>query len=263
MICAIMQPTYLPWAGYFDLVDRVDRFVFLDDVQVPGRSWAVRNRILLAGAEHYLTVPLRKVRERAERLFSNTPIDYEQDWPARHLKTIRQAYSKAPFFEPVFADLAGLLARRYATIGELNITLIHALCGRIGIEDRFCRASQIPGVSGGKDVRLAAICRALGATAYLSAQGSAAYIEMERPAGAFPAAGVELYYHHFAHPEYPQRGAGFVSHLSVVDLLMNCGYADALGVVRSGRREMIPAAEFRRLMAERPPATRGEDLRCV
>lgn len=87
-----MQPTYLPWAGYFHLIGTVDKFVFLDDVQFERRSWQSRNRILLEGREHYLTVPVRKA-SRSE-LIKNIAIDNDQEWRKRHLQLLRQAYLK-------------------------------------------------------------------------------------------------------------------------------------------------------------------------
>ncbi len=249
MICAIMQPTYLPWIGYFDLVDRVDKFVFLDDAKVSKQSWGVRNRIRTAQGELYLTVPLKNYRDHEARLFTNTEIDYGRGWTGKHLKTIAQAYAKAPHFAEVFADLEALLGESYPAIGDLNISAIRRFSERIGIATDFFRASRLAGTPGQKDGRLVAICRAVGASRYLSPQGSAVYIEKERPGGAFPEAGIALDYHNFAHPVYPQRGSDFLSHMAIVDLLMNCGYAAALGIIRSGRRDAIPFMEFRRTLA--------------
>lgn len=248
MLCAIMQPTYLSWAGYFDLMDRVHRFVFLDDAKVSKQSWQVRNRIRTQQGELYLTVPLKHYRDHEERLSTNTEVDYERDWASKHLKTFTQVYSKAPHFAPVFADLKALLQQRYAAIGDLNMAVIRMLATRIGVSTELFRSSELPDTLGRRDDRLVSICRAIGAKQYLSPQGSAVYIERDRPGGAFPAAGIGLYYHHFVHPEYPQCWAPFVSHMSVVDLIMNCGYAQALTIIRSGRREMIPYAEFRKTL---------------
>lgn len=241
-----MQPTYLPWLGYFDLIDSSDCFVFLDDVKVGLQTWGVRNRIRTQQGERYLTVPIRHDRHRSEMLFTNTQIDYAKNWAATHLKSIAQAYSKSPHFDAVFPDFEALLTPRHDTIGDLNRSVIEALASKMGIRARFERSSALPATPGAKDERLVSICRVLGAGSYISPQGSADYIEAATPGGAFASGGVELYYHHFVHPEYPQRGPGFASHMAVVDLLMNCGYEQALQIVRSGRRAMIPAAEFRR-----------------
>lgn len=244
-IAAIMQPTYLPWIGYFDLIDSVDRFVFLDDAQVLKRSWGVRNRIPAQGGETFLTVPLSGHRHGEGSAFVDTLIDWGQPWSRTHLATIRHAYGKAPHFAEVFASLEAWLSAGPATIGALNVDFICTTARRIGIATPFLKSSQLEGTEGRKDDRLLSICRAIGADTYLAAPGSAAYIEQEQEGGAFADSGVAIRYHNFAHPVYPQRQHAFVSHMSIVDLLMNCGYESALEIIRSGRRPFLASAELR------------------
>ena len=248
-IAAIMQPTYLPWVGYFDLIDSVDTFVFLDDAQVLKRSWGVRNRILGATGETFLTVPLSGHRHGEGSPFVDTLIDSKQDWARTHLATIRHAYARAPHFNDVFPGLEALLLAGHATIGALNEDFIATTARRIGIATAFLKSSDLEGTEGRKDDRLLSICRTLGAGTYLSARGSAAYIEQEHEGGAFAESGVAIRYHHFVHPIYPQRQGEFASHMSIVDLLMNCGYESALEIIRSGRRPMLAPSELRESMA--------------
>jgi hypothetical protein len=242
---AIMQPTYLPWIGYFDLVDSVNTFVFLDDAQVLKRSWGVRNRILAQNGETFLTVPLAGHKHGEGSAFVDTRIDPHQQWAKTHLATVRHAYAKAPHFAEVFADLEALLLKDHPTIGALNEAFIRAIAQRIGIATPSLQSSQLHGTEGRKDQRLLSICRAIGADTYVAAPGSAAYIEQDREGGAFAGSGIAIVYHNFAHPVYPQRQDGFVSHMSIVDLLMNCGYASALEIIRSGRRPMLTPAELK------------------
>jgi hypothetical protein len=244
-VAAIMQPTYLPWIGYFDLIDSADQFVFLDDAQVLKRSWGVRNRVLGQNGETFLTVPLSGHRHGEGSAFVDTAVDADQPWAKTHLATIRHAYAKAPHFDDVFASLEALLLAGHTTIGALNEDFIRTTARRIGIATPFLKSSQLQGTDGRKDDRLLSICRAIGADTYLAAPGSAAYIEQEHEGGAFAGSGVAIRYHHFVHPVYPQRRAGFVSHMSIVDLLMNCGYASALEIIRAGRRPALTSAEIR------------------
>jgi hypothetical protein len=248
-IAAIMQPTYLPWIGYFDLIDSADHFVFLDDAQVLKRSWGVRNCILTQNGETFLTVPLCGHTHGEGSAFVDTMVDPAQNWAKTHLATIRHAYAKAPHFAEVFADLEALLAAGHATIGALNEDFISSTARRIGITTPFLKSSQLEGTEGRKDDRLVSICRTIGADTYLSAPGSAVYIEQDQEGGAFAGSGVDIFYHDFAHPVYPQRQDGFVSHMSIVDLLMNCGYASALEIIRSGRRPMLAPSEMRERIA--------------
>jgi hypothetical protein len=248
-VAAIMQPTYLPWIGYFDLIDTADTFVFLDDAQVLKRSWGVRNRILGHNGEAFLTVPLSGHRHGEGSAFADTSVDLDQDWARTHLATIRHAYAKAPHFAEVFASLEAWLSGGHTTIGALNEDFIGTTARRIGIATPLLKSSQLEGADGRKDDRLLAICRAIGADTYLAAPGSAAYIEQAQEGGAFAGSGVAIRYHNFTHPVYPQRQDGFVSHMSIVDLLMNCGYASALEIIRSGRRPPLTSAEMRETIA--------------
>lgn len=248
MIAAIMQPTYLPWIGYFDLIDTVDQFVFLDDAQVLKRSWGVRNRIAGANGEAFLSVPLSGHSQKENCTFVNTRLAPEPKWRKTHLATLRHAYGKAPFFAQEFPHLEALLSSDHETIGALNIAFITATAQRIGINTHFIEASTLRGVTGRKDDRLLSICRVIGADTYLAAQGSAAYIEQESEGGAFGGSGITLRYHGFDHPVYAQGADPFISHMSVVDLLMRCGSQAALDIIRSGRTPMLSCTDMRELI---------------
>ena len=249
MITAIMQPTFLPWIGYFDLIDMVDAFAFFDDAQVLKRSWGVRNRILTQNGEKFLTVPLQGHSQNANCTFTNTAINSDRKWRDTQLSTLRHAYAKAPHFSEVMVQLETLFASDHATIGALNMAFISQTARAIGIETDFPTTSGLEGIEGRKDARLLSICQALGADTYLSAQGSSSYIEKEQESGAFYGESVSLRYHNFEHPQYPQLGDGFVSHMSIVDLLMNCGYDQALDIIRSGRRNMLTSREMKDLQS--------------
>ncbi len=245
MIAAIMQPTYLPWIGFFDLIDAADQFVFFDDAQVLKRSWGVRNRILGQNGEAFLTVPLSGHSQSEDCTFVGTSVDPNPKWRKTHLATIRHGYSKAPHFDEVFPNLEALMAAGHETIGALNKHFIKTTAEQMGIATPFVESSELAGIEGSKDARLLSICRTIGADTYLSARGSAAYIEQSQEGGAFAGSGVDLRYHNFDHPVYEQGGDEFTSHMSIVDLLMNCGYASALEIIRSGRQPMLTSAELK------------------
>ncbi|MBV7264811.1 WbqC family protein [Erythrobacter ani] len=249
MISAIMQPTYLPWIGYFDLIDSADTFVFLDDAQVLKRSWGVRNRILCQNGETYLTVPLVGHSQQSDSTFANTAIDPGPKWMRTHLATIRHAYAKAPHFADVFGNLEALMSAGHKTIGALNMDFITSTARKMGIDTPFAQSSCVEDAEGRKDDRLLAICRAIGSDHYIAAQGSADYIEREHESGAFAGSGVDLRYHNFVHPHYPQTMDVFTSHMSIVDLLVNCGYPSALEIIRSGRRAPLTSFEMKKEQA--------------
>ena len=219
MICAIMQPTYLPWSGYFNLIQSVDRFVFLDDVQFDRRSWQSRNRILVNGQEHLLTVPTRKASR--DTLIRDIDLVDDSDWRATHLATLKQAYGKAPHGEAVCALLDGLLSdEAIVKLADLNIAIIEALCRHLELDTPLLRATELD-CGGRRAAHLHAICVELGADAYLSPEGSRGYLADDDFCAM---GGVELMFQDYAVTAYEQVDAPeFVSHLSIVDMLANLG----------------------------------------
>ena len=179
MICAIMQPTYLPWAGGFDLLDQVDVFAFYDDVQVVRRSWDVRNRIKTANGELFLTIPIRKTSHRDETVFTTALIDDSRSWRKEHLAAIGHSYRKAVHFDEVFAFVEALIQVDLGVLADFNIHLITSIARRMGMTADLVRVSSLPECAGRKDARLVNICRRLSADAYLSPFGAHAYIERE------------------------------------------------------------------------------------
>ncbi len=243
-IIAIMQPTYMPWMGYFSMIDQVDEFVFLDNVQLTGRSWQVRNKIKLNNKEKMLTIPVNKSIERDNRMICNTPYA-DETWKKTHMATIQQAYRKSPFYSQVMEFLNALYVDHYSSIGELNRTFISKICRQIGIDVPLCVSSEMH-VSGHKDKLLVEICKNLKADSYLSAQGSAAYIEKDIAGGEFARQGIELFYLNYEHPTYRQQGEAFIPYIGIYDLLFNVGFDDALAYIHKGNRKNYTCEEYRR-----------------
>lgn len=224
---AIMQPTYLPYLGYFHLIAEADVFVFLDDVQFARRSWQSRNRILGAGGEVMLTVPTKKADRDAP--IAEIEISDAEPWAAKHLASIRHAYGKRPFFAEGMAFLETQLGSPPARLADFNAGLIQAAAARLEIGAEFVRASALP-VTGQRSDRLLSTCRAVGATDYLSPMGSADYMTQDR---VFAEAGFPLRFQGFVEIPYPQGQAAFTPYMAFVDAVMNLGWA--------GTRELIAA----------------------
>jgi len=245
MKCAIMQPTYNPWLGYFDLMDKVDIFVYLDNVQLVKRSWQVRNRIKTSQGELFLTIPIRKLKSRNETLIKDAVINDSENWRQKHLKSIELNYRKAKFFDSVFPFVESLILNDFQFLADFNINFIEKIKKAIGVNTPTIRSSEIAYAKGKKDELLANICKSLGADIYISPQGSAVYIEKETPGGAFTKEGIELYYHNYEHPVYTQLYGKFLPYMGIIDLLFNEGFEKALDIIRKGRRKDFHYKEFR------------------
>lgn len=233
---AILQPHYVPWIGYFEMVDRVDEFWCFDDVDFIKREWKNRNKIRdrAEGADtKWLTVPIARGCQRGTELRATRLAD-EPDWRRKHLDAVAEVYRRTPGFDDAYGILEAGLARPATTLADLNVGLLEDLCVYLGIRTPLRRTSTL-GLTGVKTERLVAVCAAVGATAYLANNGSAAYLEPER----FERAGIECSYQDYAHPTYRQASRGrelpFLSHLSILDLIANHG-RDALAILRAGGR---------------------------
>jgi hypothetical protein len=197
---AIHQPHYLPWLGYLAKWAAADLFVFLDTVQYEKNGWQNRNRVKTAAGPRWLTVP---VHARLGTPIHEVEVDTAQPWARRHLRTIELAYARAPHF-PRVAEALG----------------IGAPC---------CPASALGVTAADPTDRLVALCRAVGATEYLSGPDGLRYLDL----GRFARAGIAVRVQRYEHPVYVQAHGEFVPYLSALDLLLMHG-SEALDILRAG-----------------------------
>jgi hypothetical protein len=217
--CAILQPSYIPWRGYFDIIRRVDLFVFYDDVEYDRRGWRNRNLVKSPRGPLWLTIPVRARNSQIAR----TPIRaVETDgtaWAERHLETLRHLYARAPHFDECREWLQRMYADPPRLLADFTIDATMQLASRLGLEGtRFIRSSEL-GVSGSKTARLIAILRQVGATAYLSGPSARAYIDES----LFEEHGIALEWMSYDYPDYPQLYPPYDPHVSVLDLLFMTG----------------------------------------
>ena len=215
---AIMQPTYLPYLGYFELIAKSDVFVLLDDVQFERRSWQSRNRIFGAAGEVMLTVPVKKHAQ--DTLIRDIEITYDQPWREKHLASVRHAYSTRPHMAEVETLLKAAFDAAPKALALLNAHLIEAAAKTLGIATKIVRASDL-GCAGKRSDHLLAICRMLDATRYLSTSGSQDYLEAD---GAFAAAGLPIAYHSHTPKPYPQGRTDFTPYMAFIDAAANLGW---------------------------------------
>tara|TARA_A100001015_G_scaffold200746_1_gene224137 strand:+ start:3118 stop:3849 length:732 start_codon:yes stop_codon:yes gene_type:complete len=235
MICAIMQPTYIPWVGYFDMIDKVDLFVFYDDVQLTKRSWQTRNRLRNVSNEFWLTLPIKKTSSRDNLLIKDAVLNNNEKWKKKHLVTISNCYSKSEYFDELYS-LIEPIYNQSEMLSQLNIGLIKMICERLNIHTKLIKSSSLYGIEGVKDHRLVSICKNIQINHYLSPQGSAKYINRQNIGGDFLNQNIKLFYHDFEHPLYKQVDNNFIPYLGIFDLIFNSGFDEALKKIRFGRK---------------------------
>lgn len=218
--CAIMQPTYLPWAGYFNLIASVDKFVFLDDVQLERQSWQTRNRILLNGMVHLLVVPIKRSSLTAN-ICQAIISPHDPRWYERHWKTLCSAYIKSSYgkvlleiLEPLYTSSPPL------QLAQWNIRIIKVISDALGLRRQFFVSSEL-GCEGGRVDKLISICELLGGSRYRAPAGAENYLRSDFFTSKTE---VALEIQRFIPAPYKQLGRGqFVSHLSICDVIANMG----------------------------------------
>lgn len=219
MRAAVHQPNYLPWPGFFRKMAQCDVFVLLDNVQYPRREYCNRAKVRSPQGAFWLTLPVEKAGLDAK--ISEVRISEPEKNLARHLKTLRYFYGRAPFYDVLENRLGPLYEKTWDRLLPLNTALIEVLAGILGITTPVVLASCLGEPAGGKSERIIGICRKVGADTYLSGRGAEAYND----ALLYAEAGITLEYQVYEPPVYPQGGKEYISGLSVVDLLAYHGPA--------------------------------------
>ena len=224
----LLQPSYLPWSGAFNQMDSADVFVIYNDAQYTKNDWRNRNRIKTAQGIQWLTVPVFK---DGFPLIKDVLIDNSDNWKVKHLKSIKQNYSRAPYFAeyiPIFEDI---YSKTWKYLLDLDMAFILVLRKALCIEAQIEFSSSLE-LKGNRIEKLVDCCIKCGATEFLEGHAGKSYLQGEGEQ-LFKENGINLVYQDYNHPVYPQLYGAFVSHLSVIDLLFNCG-GNSLNIIRSG-----------------------------
>lgn len=221
MNVVILQPSYIPWRGYFDQIHRADLFVFYDDVQYDKRGWRNRNQIKTPRGKQWLTIPVHSRGSQTENISINEiKIVWEKPWNQDHLKALHHAYARAPYFEQYLPFLKDIYSRRDEFLSDFTIASTIAIARELGItHTRFMRSSELPNITGQKTDRLIEILQAVGAKHYISGPSARDYIETDK----FDAAGISLEYMEYQYPEYAQLHPPYDGYVSIWDLLLMTG----------------------------------------
>ena len=217
---SISQPTYLPWSGYFNLIQRSDYFVFLDDVQFEKQSWQTRNRLRdRSGTTFWLTVPIQKDKldtSLNEIFIAKNPAN----WRTKHLKSIYSSLSHADFFDVVSDMINHIYTQDIVNLVELNIFIIKQIAFALDIQTNFYRSSDLK-MSGNREEKLINICSEFNASTFYSNVGSKNYLDPAQP--LFNKNNIAIQYQNWDHPVYKQGKLDFQSHLSILDMIAFLG----------------------------------------
>ncbi|MEY4747482.1 MAG: hypothetical protein RLZZ416_531 [Candidatus Parcubacteria bacterium] len=219
MILTAHQPVYLPWLGLFHKIALSDEFCYFDDVQYLKKDWNNRNKIKTSQGPLWLTVPVLTTGHR-EKPIREIEINNAVNWRAKHWRSIYLNYHRAPYFERYADYFEGLYRRDWVHLSALNEHMLTWLLRELGIAVKFHKASEFA-FKGQKSDLVLDMCRQLGANTYVFGALGTQYADE----ADFNKAGINILFQDYKHPVYPQLHGDFVPHMSVIDLLFNCGGA--------------------------------------
>ncbi len=230
---AILQSSYIPWKGYFDIINQVDEFIIYDDTQYTRRDWRTRNKIKTKNGLQWLTIPVQNKGKYTQNICETKVVD--SSWAQNHWQSIYHAYRKLPGFQ-VYGDILEKLyqeSENFEFLSEINELFIKAICGLLNIHSKITHSSSYGFANLNKTERLVALCQKSGASFYLSGPSAQNYIDPT----LFQAAEIQLEYINYDnYPEYQQCHPPFEHHVSIIDLLLNTG-SQAINYLQSNPDE--------------------------
>jgi hypothetical protein len=217
---AILQSSYIPWKGYFDIINSVDEFILYDDMQYTKRDWRNRNTIKTPHGLKWLSIPVHSKGAFAQKICECTVVD--NTWVDAHWKSIAHSYARAPFFKkhtPFFLNIYEQ-CRSISLLSEINHIFIQEICSLVGIETAITWSKNYE-VEGERSERLRNICLKANAREYLSGPAAKSYLNEQ----LFRENNIQVSWIDYnGYVEYDQRFTPpFVHEVSIIDLIFNVG----------------------------------------
>lgn len=216
---AIVQSNYIPWKGYFDLINLVDEFILFDDMQYTRRDWRNRNKIKTANGARWITIPVEVKGKYFQKI--NDTVVSDAAWNRKHWNSIVHSYSGSKYFEEYREQFGELyLGCNEKYLSRINHRFLIAICKLLSIETKITWSMDYH-LAEGKTERLVDLCKQAGADEYISGPAAKGYIDEEM----FKKEGIKLKYMDYSGcPEYIQLYPPFDHAVSIIDLIFNEGH---------------------------------------
>jgi hypothetical protein len=218
MIVSINQPAFFPWLGYFHRIAISDLHIVLDHVQFEKNSNVNRNKIRAREEAKWLTVPVITKGKFGDLAINKLEIANQEKWRRKITETIKQFYKKAPYFNDYFPFIEETLSREWEFLNDLMKHTNTYFLNKLAISTPLIYSSEI-NIEGTKGDFILNLCKKYGATEYISGPFGRDYLDKTQ----FSDNNLKLTFHDYDHPTYTQTQTGFISHLSIIDLLFNHG----------------------------------------
>lgn len=215
MKIGIMQPYFLPYTGYWQLLNAVDKYVIYDDVNYIKGGWINRNRILINKEAKYFNVKLNGASPN--KLINEVEVSLDEVYQKKLLKTIEENYKKAPFFYKIFPVIQRIVENKEINLAKYLEYSIREICSYLDIKTELIISSNLEKNNSlkGKD-KVIEICKKLGGSEYYNAIGGQELYSFEE----FKSNGIELKFLKTEEINYQQFNNEFVPYLSILDVMM-------------------------------------------
>ena len=227
MLLGISQPTFLPWIGYFAFLDKIDKIIFLDNVQFKKRSWQQRNNIKLNGQKKFLSISV-KSKGKFDQKISEVEILHDKNIELIK-KQIFFEYKKAKYFKDYYKSICDIFDKKHQYLYELNIELIKFFIQVLNIKIDIDYSSNYS-LNLKKENLIFELCKLNNCKEYLATLGSMNYLETFK---FIPETNIKICYFEYEDIKYNQLGENFIPKLSILDLLLNEG-KDSTNIIRKG-----------------------------
>ena len=234
MILTAHQPVYLPWIGLFHKIALADCFCIFDIAQYQKNDFNNRNKIKTADGSLLLTVPVN-AKGRFNDQIKNTKIANDQ-WKRQHFKAIYFNYKKTPFFKKYIEELEDIyMGKEYEYLADLNTTMLIYFLEKLEINVKIIKASDYS-FEGRKSDLVLDMCKKLKAKQIIFGENGKHYVDIN----SFEKDNIKIIFQDYSHPEYKQcfQKNGFLSHLSIIDLLFNEGNRSK-DIIMSGNLQKV------------------------
>ena len=232
MKISISQPTFFPWIGYFDIIDQVNIFVILDDVNFDYQSWQHRNNFITAEGLKKFSIQVVSGKKRG--IIKNIKIKDNIFFQKKFEKFIYFNYKNSKYFENYFEELKKVIKKslKNSSLLELNFNLICWINKILGVKTNIKKSSEL-NLNSKKVEKIIDICNSFDAREYLTTIGAKEYLYQKEY--LFKNHNIKLIYHEYNHPKYNQNSEKFIKYASIIDLIFNEG-KNSLEIIKSGRK---------------------------
>lgn len=232
----ITQPTFIPWLGYFDLIDQSETTVFLDDVKFSKQSWQQRNNFKTPLGLKPFTVPVTFDKDKP-KLINEVLISNSSNLTRKFENFLISNYNKSKFFNKYMDDVIKIFSQnvKKGKLIDLNYNFIIWIMELLQIKKKIFFSSRLESRKN-KSSKIIEICKQLKYSNYLSTMGSLEYLSKDL--ALFKKNKISIFIHNYKHPIYKQNFNKFDEYACILDLIFNEGES-SYKIIKSGRKKNI------------------------